>query len=111
MKKRSIWSLMTLLALVVSCYTLVGCGSEDPVKEKTPKKSSIISVDSVYVSDLNAGMLPNGLINELAAQGIKVSAEATVKVGQEGKEWLITDKENQQNALNFHENLCIFIGF
>ena len=96
MRKRSIRYLMALLALIVLCNTFIGCGNEDPVKEKTPKKSSIISVDSVYVSDLNAGMLPNGLINELVAQGIKVSAEATVKVGQEGKEWLITDKENQQ---------------
>ena len=96
---------MALLALIVLCNTFIGCGNEDPVKEKTPKKNSIISVDSVYVSDLNAGMLPNGLINELAAQGIKVSAEATVKVGQEGKEWLITDKENQQGVVDVQEYL------
>ena len=96
MKKRSIWSLITLLAFAVSCYTLIGCGSEDPVKAKTPKKSSIISVDLAYASDLNSGMLPDGLISELATQGIKISSGAAVKVSQEGKEWLITDKENQQ---------------
>ena len=96
MKKRSIWSLITLLAFAVSCYTLIGCGSEDPVKAKTPKKSSIISVDLAYASDLNGGMLPDGLISELATQGIKISSDAAVKVNQEGKEWLITDKENQQ---------------
>jgi len=41
----------------------IGYGSEDPVKAKTPKKSSIISVDLAYASDLNSGMLPDGLIN------------------------------------------------
>ena len=96
MKKRSIWSLMTLLALVVTCYTLVGCGSEDPVKPKTSKKNSVITVDSVYASDLDGGMLPDGLLNELATQGVKMGAASEVKVNQEGREWLITDKENQQ---------------
>ena len=96
MKKRSIWSLMTLLALVVSCYTLVGCGSEDPVKPKTSKKNSVITVDSVYASDLDGGMLPDGLLNELATQGVKMGAASEVKVNQEGREWSITDKENQQ---------------
>ena len=95
MKKRSIWSLMTLLALVVTCYTLVGCGSEDPVKPKS-KKNSVIAVDSVYASDLDGGMLPDGLLNELATQGVKMGAASEVKVNQEGREWLITDKENQQ---------------
>ena len=28
---------MALLALIVLCNTFIGCGSEDPVKEKTPK--------------------------------------------------------------------------
>lgn len=96
MKKRSIWSLMTLLALVVTCYTLVGCGSEDPVKPKTSKKNSVITVDSVYASDLDGGMLPDGLLNELATQGVKMGAASEVKVNQEGREWSITDKENQQ---------------
>ena len=95
MKKRSIWSLMTLLALVVSCYTLVGCGSEDPVKPKS-KKNSVIAVDSVYASDLDGGMLPDGLLNELATQGVKMGMGSEVKVSQKGREWLITDKENQQ---------------
>ena len=95
MKKRSIWSLMTLLALVVTCYTLVGCGSEDPVKPKS-KKSSVIAVDSVYASDLDGGMLPDGLLNELATQGVKMGAASEAKVNQEGREWSITDKENQQ---------------
>ena len=96
MKKRSIWSLMTLLALVVTCYTLVGCGSEDPVKPKTSKKNSVITVDSVYASDLDGGMLPDGLLNALATQGVKMGAASEVKVNQEGREWSITDKENQQ---------------
>ena len=96
MKKRSIWSLMTLLALVVTCYTLVGCGSEDPVKPKTSKKNSVITVDSVYASDLDGGMLPDGLLNELATQGVKMGTGSEVKVSQKGREWLITDKENQQ---------------
>jgi hypothetical protein len=87
---------MTLLALVVTCYTLVGCGSEDPVKPKTSKKNSVITVDSVYASDLDGGMLPDGLLNELATQGVKMGAASEVKVNQEGREWLITDKENQQ---------------
>ena len=97
MKKGSVWSLMTLLALVVSCYTLVGCGSEDPVKPKTSKKSSIITVDSVYASDLDGGTLPDGLLNELATQGVKIGMGSEVKVNQEGREWLITDKENLQS--------------
>ena len=96
MKKRSIWSLMTLLALVVTCYTLVGGGSEDPVKPKTSKKNSVITLDSVYASDLDGGMLPDGLLNELATQGVKMGAASEVKVNQEGREWSITDKENQQ---------------
>ena len=79
MKKRSIWSLMTLLALVVSCYTLVGCGSEDPVKPKS-KKNSVIAVDSVYASDLDGGMLSDGLLNELATQGVKMGMGSEVKV-------------------------------
>ena len=95
MKKRSIWSLMTLLALVVTCYTLVGCGSEDPVKPKS-KKNSVIAVDSVYASDLDGGMLSDGLLNELATQGVKMGMGSEVKVSQKGREWLITDKENQQ---------------
>jgi|TARA_B100000809_G_scaffold10284_1_gene9692 hypothetical protein len=86
---------MTLLALVVSCYTLVGCGSEDPVKPKS-KKNSVIAVDSVYASDLDGGMLPDGLLNELATQGVKMGTGSEVKVNQKGREWLITDKENQQ---------------
>ena len=96
MKKRSIWSLMTLLALVVTCYTLVGCGSEDPVKPKTSKKNSVITVDSVNASELDGGMLPDGLLNELATQGVKMGAASEGKVNQEGREWSITDKENQQ---------------
>ena len=96
MKKRSIWSLMTRLALVVTCYTLVGCGSEDPVKPKTSKKNSVITVDSVYASDLDGVMLPDGLLNELATQGVKMGTGSEVKVSQKGREWLITDKENQQ---------------
>ena len=96
MEKRSIWSLMVLLGLTVSIYTLVGCGSEDPVKPKKKATSSIISVDSVYASDLDGGIMPEGLLNELATQGIKMGADSAVKVNQEGKEWLVTDKENLQ---------------
>ena len=80
----------------MSCYTLVGCGSEDPVKPKTSKKNSVIAVDSVYASDLDGGMLPDGLLNELATQGVKMGTGSEVKVSQKGREWLITDKENQQ---------------
>lgn len=87
---------MVLLGLTVSIYTLVGCGSEDPVKPKKKATSSIISVDSVYASDLDGGIMPEGLLNELATQGIKMGADSAVKVNQEGKEWLITDKENLQ---------------
>ena len=85
MKKRSIWSLMTLLALVVTCYTLVGCGSEDPVKPKTSKKNSVITVDSVYASDLDGGMLPDGLLKELATQGVKMGMGSEVKINQKGR--------------------------
>ena len=81
-----------LLLLVVF---VVGCGKEATSPTKAEKEIDTIILGANHADTLNSGAFSAEIAQELVGQGVKLSETSTILVREEGKEWLITDTENE----------------
>jgi len=73
----------------------MGCGEEATSPTKAKKESDAIILGSNHADTLNSGAFSAEIAQELAGQGVKLSETSTILVRDDGKEWLITDTENE----------------
>ena len=81
--------------LLLAVVFMVSCGEETASPTKAKKESDAIILGSNHADTLNSGGFSTEIAQELAGQGVKLSEKSTILVRDEGKEWLITDTENE----------------
>jgi len=81
--------------LLLAVVFVMGCGEEATSPTKAKKESDAIILGSNHADTLNSGAFSAEIAQELAGQGVKLSETSTILVRDDGKEWLITDTENE----------------
>ena len=81
--------------LLLAVVFVMGCGEEATSPTKAKKESDAIILGSNHADTLNSGTFSAEIAQELAGQGVKLSEKSTILVRDDGKEWLITDTENE----------------
>ena len=81
--------------LLLAVVFVTSCGEETASPTKAKKESDAIILGSNHADTLNSGAFSAEIAQELAGQGVKLSETSTILVREEGKEWLITDTENE----------------
>ena len=81
--------------LLLAVVFVMGCGEEATSPTKAKKESDAIILGSNHADTLNSGGFSAEIAQELAGQGVKLSETSTILVRDDGKEWLITDTENE----------------
>ena len=81
--------------LLLAAVFVMGCGEEATSPTKAKKEIDVIILGSNHADTLNSGAFSAEIAQELAGQGVKLSETSTILVRDDGKEWLITDTENE----------------
>ena len=81
--------------LLLAVVFVTSCGEETASPTKAKKESDAIILGSNHADTLNSGAFSAEIAQELAGQGVKLSETSTILVREEGKEWLLTDTENE----------------
>ena len=81
--------------LLLAVVFVMGCGEEATSPTKAKEESDAIILGSNHADTLNSGAFSAEIAQELAGQGVKLSETSTILVRDDGKEWLITDTENE----------------
>jgi len=81
--------------LLLAVVFVMGCGEETASPTKAKKESDAIILEANHADTLNSGAFSAEIAQELAGQGVKLSETSTILVRDDGKEWLITDTENE----------------
>ena len=81
--------------LLLAVVFVMSCGEEATSPTKAKKESDAIILGSNHADTLNSGTFSAEIAQELAGQGVKLSEKSTILVRDDGKEWLITDTENE----------------
>ena len=81
--------------LLLTVVFVMGCGEEAASPTKAKKESDAIILGANHADTLNSGAFSAEIAQELAGQGVKLSETSTILVRDAGKEWLITDTENE----------------
>ena len=81
--------------LLLTVVFVMGCGEEAASPTKAKKESDAIILGADHADTLNSGTFNAEIAQELAGQGVKLSQTSTIMVRDAGKEWLITDTENE----------------
>ena len=81
--------------LLLAVVFVMSCGEEATSPTKAKKESDAIILGSNHADTLSSGGFSAEIAQELAGQGVKLSETSTILVRDAGKEWLITDTENE----------------
>ena len=81
--------------LLLAVVFVTSCGEETASPTKAKKESDAMILGSNHADTLNSGAFSAEIAQELAGQGVKLSETSTILVRDDGKEWLITDTENE----------------
>ena len=81
--------------LLLAVVFVMSCGEEATSPTKAKKESDAIILGANHADTLNSGAFSAEIAQELAGQGVKLSETSTILVRDDGKEWLITDTENE----------------
>ena len=82
--------------LLLAVVFVMSCGEEATSPTKAKKESDVIIIlGSTHADTLNSGGFSAEIAQELAGQGVKLSETSTILVRDDGKEWVITDTENE----------------
>ena len=81
--------------LLLAVVFVTSCGEETTSPTKAKEESDAVILGANHADTLNSGGFSTEIAQELAGQGVKLSEKSTILVRDEGKEWLITDTENE----------------